>query len=323
MVLASGLMFGACGGKSDGVASGGTAADGAPTDQGGGMVRGTHSPGCPETQPTLQSPCTTDGIRCEYGDDFNPSCNAQLDCSVGTWGSQGQAGSGCPTSGPPIDPPPPPNGPECPASTPSGACTGATSCHYGPKLETACACGPICSQYPISHCEDAGVDWRCNATPPGSDICPVPRPRLGEPCSAEGDSCRVGPAHQESCEEARIVCQSGKWGLNIGGCPISSARHKKNIQYVDDAAKDALAQDLLAVRLATYEYRPGVSDGAKHLGFIIEDQPPGSPAVLGSRERVDLYGYVSMAVNAIQVQQKEIETLRRQVAELEARQPRR
>ncbi len=111
--------------------------------------------------------------------------------------------------------------------------------------------------------------------------------------------------------------------MNIGGCPISSAQHKENITYVDDKALEALAKNLLAVRLATYKYRPGVSDGDKHLGFIIEDQPSGSPAVLTSRERVDLYGYISMAVGAIQVQNKEIEALRREVAELKAARPNR
>lgn len=42
--------------------------------------------------------------------------------------------------------------------------------------------------------------------------------------------------------------------------------------------------------------------------------PEGSPAVLASREQVDLYGYVSMAVAALQVQQKQIDELERQLA---------
>jgi hypothetical protein len=75
----------------------------------------------------------------------------------------------------------------------------------------------------------------------------------------------------------------------------------------------------MEIRLASYKYRPGVADDGRHLGFIIEDQPPGSPAVLSSRERVDLYGYVSMAVAAIQKQDREIAALRRKVEELEKR----
>ena len=319
LVLAAGMTFGACGGKSGGgVSSSGVAPDGAPT-AGGTMVRGTHSPGCPETQPALGSSCTTDDLSCEYGDDFDPSCNAQLHCSVGTWSSLGGSGSACPSGGPPKDPPPPANGAACPASQPSGACMGTLTCRYGSGLETSCACGPICSSYPVARCEDAGVDWRCGPAPKNSTICPVPRPRLGEACTQEGESCRVGPAHAESCEESAISCRSGAWRLNIGGCPISSARHKANIQYVDDQGLEALAQEVLAVRLATYKYRPGVADGDPHLGFIIEDQPLGSHAVLSSRERVDLYGYVSMAVGAIQVQQKEIAALRHEVAELKSR----
>ena len=318
--LATGLLSGACGGKSDGAAFGpGVAAD-AATEDGGIFVRGTHSPGCPASQPALRSACATDDLSCEYGDDFNPACNTQLHCGGGTWNTAnyGGGGRGCPTSGPPKDLPPPPNGAGCPTTVPSGACSGTASCHYGSSLETECDCGPVCQSYPVGHCEDAGVDWRCGPTPKKTTICPVPRPRLGEACTKEGDSCRVGPAHGETCEESSIDCQSEKWQTNIGGCPISTARHKENIQYVDGEALDTLAKNLLAVRLATYKYRPGVADDHKHLGFIIEDQPAGSPAVLASRERVDLYGYISMAVGAIQVQNKEIEELRREVAELKA-----
>jgi hypothetical protein len=50
----------------------------------------------------------------------------------------------------------------------------------------------------------------------------------------------------------------------------------------------------------------------KHLGFIIEDQPE-SLAVDQTHHRVDLYGYVSMMVAAMQVQEKEIAALRQEL----------
>jgi hypothetical protein len=42
--------------------------------------------------------------------------------------------------------------------------------------------------------------------------------------------------------------------------------------------------------------------------------PLRSAAVLPSRDRVDLYGYVSMAVAAIRAQQREIDALKREAA---------
>ncbi|MGH7896283.1 MAG: hypothetical protein ACREQL_16575, partial [Candidatus Binatia bacterium] len=51
------------------------------------------------------------------------------------------------------------------------------------------------------------------------------------------------------------------------------------------------------------------------LGFIIDDVGT-SPAVAADGGHVDLYGYTSMAVAAIQAQQKRIEALEREVAAL-------
>lgn len=47
-----------------------------------------------------------------------------------------------------------------------------------------------------------------------------------------------------------------------------------------------------------------------------EDMPPGSPAVIASRERVDLYGYMSMTVAALQRQNERIDALEAQVDRL-------
>ncbi len=68
------------------------------------------------------------------------------------------------------------------------------------------------------------------------------------------------------------------------------------------------------MRLATYNYKAQVDDpNPKHLGFIIEDNPRSSPAVDWSHYRVDLYGYLSMVVATMQVQEKEIADLRREL----------
>jgi len=68
-------------------------------------------------------------------------------------------------------------------------------------------------------------------------------------------------------------------------------------------------------RLATYEYKDPALAGKRHLGFIIEDVP-GSPAVDRDGNMVDLYGYASMLVAAVQAQGEEIAKLKADLARL-------
>jgi hypothetical protein len=51
------------------------------------------------------------------------------------------------------------------------------------------------------------------------------------------------------------------------------------------------------------------------LGFIIDDVEP-SVAIDPGRDMVDLYGYTSMAVAALQAQARDIEALKKEVARL-------
>jgi hypothetical protein len=96
-------------------------------------------------------------------------------------------------------------------------------------------------------------------------------------------------------------------------CPISSRQYKQGITYLDGADLQKLHEHTLSTRLATYKYKSEVADPATtHLGFIIEDQPA-SPAVDVALGRVDLYGYVSMVVASLQVQEREIADLRKEL----------
>ena len=71
------------------------------------------------------------------------------------------------------------------------------------------------------------------------------------------------------------------------------------------------------MKIAEWQYTKETSHHKEHLGFIIDDNP-NSPAVHANGEQVDLYGYTSMAVVAIQQQQAQIERLEKRIAELEA-----
>ncbi len=127
--------------------------------------------------------------------------------------------------------------------------------------------------------------------------------------AAAGDSCAT---RNQTCEPGLgcgVLLQCTDSDPTREGCPVSQRAHKQNIRYVPEAERKELAQELLSIRLATYQYKTSPAD--PRLGFIIEDQP-GRYAVLPSGERVDLYGYTSMAVATIQLQAQKI-------AELEAR----
>jgi hypothetical protein len=76
-----------------------------------------------------------------------------------------------------------------------------------------------------------------------------------------------------------------------------------------------LAEDLMSMPLATYRYKTEAPGTQRHLGFIIDDVAP-SPAVDSSGERVDLYGYTTMAVAALKTQANELAELKKQVNEL-------
>ena len=123
--------------------------------------------------------------------------------------------------------------------------------------------------------------------------------KLGVRCNPPGESCS-----QLGCLPARPV-----------ECPISRRAAKRDVRYLSDADLAALRADVLAMKLARYRYKTDGADGPERLGFMIDDAPR-TPAVAPDATHVDLYGYTSMVVAALQAQAKEIETLRRELAEL-------
>ena len=104
----------------------------------------------------------------------------------------------------------------------------------------------------------------------------------------------------------------------MGGCPRSRRRYKRAIKYLTLKQAERLQHQLLRIRLAHYQYRAAGREGRKHLGFLIEDQP-NIPAVLTKQGRIDLYGYTSMVVAAMQVQARQLKALQRELNLLKQR----
>lgn len=194
------------------------------------------------------------------------------------------------------------------ADTPSRDVTADTAADA--NTEVGCEGGPpIVYSNCISGCPDGSVCiWFAGPTPyPGG-------------CAPIASACNGKP----TCDCMGCVCPPYRWcdyraGQDIITCDnggISRRDAKTDIAYVDPSTRTALARDALDVRLATYRYRADPT-GRRHLGFIIDDQPDDSPAVQEDRTHVDLYGYASMLLAAVQEQQRTIERLEARVGRLE------
>jgi hypothetical protein len=258
---------------------------------------------CPNGQSTCSITCP-DGTagECSGG---KPSCGG---------GGQTDAGSD--------------SGSCCPAGWDLYSCTypngtAGQACH-NPQLGCASSttCGQGCDPVVTGTCgADAGLPLQWYTTC-GYPVCGAPSdagvvdagpacPAEGTPCTQAGATC--GTPSAANCG-VTLVCAAQDPKGGPGGCPISSRQYKDGIAYVDEAQLQRLHAEALGIRLATYTYKPQVADpGPTHLGFIIEDDVE-SPAVNRSLNRVDMYGYVSMVIAGMQVQEREIAELRQELA---------
>jgi len=240
-------------------------------------------------------PCT-EGLTCEYGTDPRPGCRPSATCTNGTWSVLLAKCAALPAV-------------TCPATrdaAASQACpTDQAYCVYG---DLSCVC-TNCSTGPVNYC-GGSYTWHC-AVPNADPACPSGIPLLGSACSTSGQTCTYacGPGGARACKQ-------GAWYASAGGpCPVSTRRAKKDILYLDPSDRQRIADDLAHFKLATYEYRDPALAGKRHLGFIIEDVP-GSPAVDGDGNMVDLYGYASMLVAAVQAQGEELKKLKSELSRL-------
>lgn len=273
---------------------------GGSSDRGGAPDTGTVPP-CPSSVPTEAGGCTREGVVCEYGDDPRVQCRTFATCTAARWS----------LAVPSCDPLP---AAACPASREAAdgqACgvEGAFCAYAG----LACEC-TNCIRYPVGRCEGART-WHCDA-PTTATSCPSARPRAGTVCGTEGLSCDYG------CEPTRARrCVGGLWAPadSPAGCPRSTRAAKRDIAYLTPSDAERLSREVLATRLATYEYTDALLAGRRRLGFILEDQSPTSYAREPDRSSVDLYGYTSMLVATVQAQDRRIRALEATVAAMRRR----
>jgi len=262
------------------------------------------------------------------------------------------AGGGCSSTGIPIgqDGATPNDGDSAGASCGATACSQGELCCAGADLY----CTPTCMRVPSCpvlgrSClmpPDAGADsgFAADAKPTadaqpgdaqpgtlswyltcGDPVCQAPEsdaglaepdggacPAVGSSCSTMGEQC--GARNPEVACGAVLTCAAHDPRAGFGGCPISSRQFKDGIEYLDPARLEQLHDQTLRIRLATYSYKAAYADPRpRRLGFIIEDDSA-SPAVDPAHDAIEMYGYLSMVVATMQVQEKEIASLKRELA---------
>jgi hypothetical protein len=258
---------------------------------------------CPAAQPAAGATCGREGLECMYGDDPRVQCRSRVVCTAGAWSARPPQ-SGCDPL-PDVTCPPSRDAADGASCTPQGA-----YCSYD---GLACLCTTCPDPYPI--CQDLPEPvWACDAPNPDPE-CPAAIPNLGTSCAPEAKTCTYG------CEAGMArTCRGGVWieDSSPGGCPISTRRAKRDIEYLSREEIDGLAREVARLPVATFEYRDPALRGRRRLGFILEDAPS-SFAVDPERSQVDLYGYATLLLATTQSQARRIESLEREVRELNRR----
>jgi hypothetical protein len=284
--------------------SGGDAATGVCPPESAGTI---HAAPCPASCPSSGTACAPEGANCEYGDDpRGPPCRLFATCRSGAWHIIPPSPTNCESLAAAAD---------CPSSSAASgqACGVEHSWCPLPADGTDCIC-TTCA-WPgyvfLGPCPAGTPHWQCLPHPAGLDVrCPTVPPTLGTTCTTDV-SCGY------RCNPLGIrVCQGGIWtGADAAPCPISRRAFKRDIEKVSPGDLQRLYDDLREIQLTTYRYKSGGPFGPRRLGFIIDDVKTPFP-VDPEGSTVDLYGYMSMAVAAVQVQAQEIAALRAEVTEL-------
>lgn len=147
---------------------------------------------------------------------------------------------------------------------------------------------------------------------PGISLCTAEK--AGDPCATANAQCDP----KSECN-ALLLCADRDPKQQTGGCPISRVSYKQDIRYLSDLQKRQIHQEIRGLKLATYRYKDAGPGGAQRLGFLIDDIERSAGSTLATaaldaeRDQVDLYGYISMAVAALQVQARQIEVLQAEV----------
>ena len=132
---------------------------------------------------------------------------------------------------------------------------------------------------------------------------------VGAGCGPLGAQCDLG----DGCN-VRLLCALED--PKEPSCPISQRSRKTDIRYLDPVERARLAEQVTGLRLAHWRYLDAADGAGERVGFIIEDRPADAAGVRDGR--VDLYGYTTMAMAALQEQERRLNEQQRQLDALRA-----
>ena len=169
-------------------------------------------------------------------------------------------------------------------------------------------------------CSDLGIGPG-DACSPGDPVCVLTRGLRDGP-SPDGGSVDGGARPPCVLRAETLTCtEVNATGTVIGGamgCPSSTAKVKKHIEYLTPSEVSEAAREIRELPLVRYRYRSQGDDATPTVGIVIEDVP-GASFVYRENQRVNLYSFVSATAAAYQAQAKELEVLKARLAAVEAR----
>jgi len=133
---------------------------------------------------------------------------------------------------------------------------------------------------------------------------------IGDPAAQPALKTIIGTSQLITAEAQQILAL----GTGVPGT-TSTIEAKKDIAYLDAAARARIAEETLGIKLATYKYKNETATDRQRLGFILEDSPNVAAADM-SQKQVDLYAYASMVLATVQQQQQQIAALEAEVERL-------
>ena len=116
-----------------------------------------------------------------------------------------------------------------------------------------------------------------------------------------------------------LTCYDTERGPACDNGTISRREFKDDVRYLSEDERVSLMRQTLEIPLARYRYKDEPANARRRLGFLIDDQPNPSPAVMEDRLHVDEYGYTSMLLVTVQEQAKQLAKLQRRLDALEKR----
>jgi len=204
---------GAANGSAGSKAAAGSTSDDSKTPCYGGCAthperpKPTAPPECPSSEPAAGTACTSEAIRCSYGDSRAVQCRHLYQCTNSAWQADTSISQRYSCDPLPAD--------YCPAAPqhrqPCTIANVGMPCTYG---ELSCVCSAR------SPAPGKTGNWLCYG-PPANPACPAAAANVGDGCSGNGLACDYDADACTAAPTSSLLCVYGSWQQGQGyNCAI-------------------------------------------------------------------------------------------------------